>query len=64
MSVTHYQSLSQVGQEETEGGRQDECVGKSLPGCACSVTQLCPILDLPIDCSPPVPLSMGFSQQE
>lgn len=29
------QSLSRVGQEEAEGGKQDECVGKSLPGCAC-----------------------------
>ena len=32
--------------------------------CVCSVTQLCPTLCNPIDCSPPDSLSMEFSSQE
>ena len=31
-------SLPWAGRE-IEGGRQDECAGKSLPGCACLITQ-------------------------
>ena len=32
--------------------------------CVCSVTQSCPALCNPMDCSPQAPLSMGFSRQE
>ena len=32
--------------------------------CACSVSQSCPTLCDPVDCSPPAPLSVGFSRQE